>query len=136
NGNFYYWRADTRLRLNQYDQAIADFDQALDLMPEDRASLVGRGIARLWTEDWQAAIADVSPVIQAQAVPDQLTAWALRARGIARAGLGHAAAAVADYRAYLALSPNASDRRIVEAWIEEVNAGTGASTTGGDTSGR
>lgn len=123
NASFYYWRADTQLHLNQYDAAIADFNRALALVPDDRASLVGRGVARLWQDDWQSAIADVTPVIEAPGTADQLTAWALRTRGIARAGLGLSTPALADYQAYLALAPQAPDRSTVERWMEELSAG-------------
>ncbi|MDQ3701304.1 MAG: tetratricopeptide repeat protein [Chloroflexota bacterium] len=121
NASFYYWRADTQMHLNQYDAAIADFNRALELVPDDRASLVGRGVARLWKDDWQAAIADVTPIIEAPGPADQLTAWALRARGIARAALGLTEPALADYQGYLALAPQATDRATVEQWIAELS---------------
>ena len=116
-GNYYYWRGDTRVRLNQFDAAIADFDRSIELMPQDRASHVGRGVAELWRGDPQAAIGDLSAAIEADATPDRVTAWAHRARGLARAGLGQSDLAIADYRAYLELSPDASDRGEIETWI-------------------
>lgn len=121
NASFYYWRADSQMHLNQYDAAIADFNRALELAPDDRASMVGRGVARLWKDDWQTAIADVTPIIEAPGPGDQLTAWALRARGIARAALGLTEPALADYRGYLALAPQATDRATVEQWIAELS---------------
>jgi regulator of sirC expression with transglutaminase-like and TPR domain len=59
---------------------------------------------------------------------DQLTAWAFRARGVARAGLGQVGGATADYQAYLSLWPQAPDRSVVERWIEELST---VATTGG-----
>jgi tetratricopeptide (TPR) repeat protein len=122
NGRFFYWRGDTRMRLNQYGDAVADFSRALDLMPGDRASLVGRGVAHLWTEEWPAAVADLTSVVDSQSQPDQFTAWALRGRGIAEAALERPEAAIADYRAYLSMVPAAADRSQVESWIAELGS--------------
>ena len=87
-------------------------------MPQDRASRVGRGVARLWLGDAPGAIDDLSVSIDASPpTPDQITAWAYRARGLAHASLGQADGAVADYKAYLSVSPAAKDRAQIEAWI-------------------
>src|SRR5438270_12353352 len=59
-GNYYYWRGDTRVRLNEYDDAVADFNRSIELMPQDRASRVGRGVAELWLGNAQSAIGDLS----------------------------------------------------------------------------
>jgi hypothetical protein len=122
NGYFYYWRADSQLRLNRYDDAISDFGQAIDRLPDDRASHLGRGVAWLWKDAFQEAIADVTPVIEAPGKADQMTAWAYRARGVARAGLGQADPAMSDYRAYLSLTPQAPDRSTIEGWIQELSS--------------
>ena len=62
-------RGVVRLRLGDYDKAIADFDAALALRPESAWSLYGRGVARtrrkyaaLGQADMSAAAA-VSPSI-------------------------------------------------------------------------
>jgi len=120
NGFFYYWRADTFMRLNNYDAAIADFGWALDRMPDDRASLLGRGVAWLWKDSWQQAISDATTVIDAPVRSDQLTAWAFRARGVARANLGQTGPATSDYQSYLSLWPQAPDRGTVERWIADL----------------
>jgi hypothetical protein len=121
NGFFHYWRADSLMRLDDFDNAIADYNQALALLPGDRPSLIGRGVAWLWKDAYQAAAADATSVIDAPVRADQLTAWAYRARGVARAGLGQLAPATADYQAYLSLAPQAPDRPTIERWIEELN---------------
>ena len=86
-------------------------------MPNDRASRVGRGITNLWLGDAQSAVDDLSAAIGGTTAPDNVTAWAHRARGLAYARLGQAQDAVADYEQYLALSPGATDRDEVAAWI-------------------
>jgi hypothetical protein len=116
-GNYYYWRGDTRVRLEQYDAAVTDFSRSLELMPQDRASRVGRGVSQLWLGQAQAAIDDLSTVIAGGGTPDRITAWAYRARGLAHASLNQAQDAVTDYNAYLSLSPAAADRAQVEGWI-------------------
>jgi len=121
-GNYYYWRGDTRVRLNDYTDAAADFDKSIQLMPNDRPSRVGRGIANLWLGQPQAAIDDLSFAIDTGSAPDKSTAWAYRARGLARAKLGFTTEAVSDYTAYLALSPDASDRGQVEGWITDLSS--------------
>jgi tetratricopeptide (TPR) repeat protein len=120
-GNYYYWRGDTRIRLNRFSDAVVDFNRSIDLMPEDRPSRVGRGIANLWLGRASAAIDDLSFAISTAQAPDRSSAWAYRARGLAHASLGEPDDAVADYKAYLALSPNASDRNQVEGWIAELS---------------
>ena len=116
-GNYYYWRGDTRVRLEQYDQALADFTRAIELMPRDRASRVGRGVTLLWRGEQQRAIDDLTQVIEADGPPDRISAWAHRARGVANSALGRGPEAVADYRSYLSLLPDAADRAQIEAWI-------------------
>jgi len=122
---FFYWRADNRLRLGQYDGAIDDYNQALAITPNDRSVLVGRGVANLWKGEWNQAIGDETTVINAASTADQITAWAYRARGLAYAGLHQSANAIADYQAYLNLSPNASDRAEVQTWITSLDAAQG-----------
>jgi tetratricopeptide (TPR) repeat protein len=121
-GNYYYWRGDTRIRLQDYANALTDFDRSIALMPQDRPSRVGRGIARLWLGDAQAAIDDLSFVLDSGSTPDRISAWAYRARGLAYANIGNSPAAVADYRAYLDLSPGANDRGQVEGWIADLSS--------------
>jgi len=120
-GNFYYWRADEHSHLGQYAAAIADYDQALQLMPQDRPSLLGRGIAQLWNGAPSTALSDLSAVINSGGTADQLSAWAYRAAGIAQADLGQNAAAVSDYQSYLRLTPDALDSSQVQGWIDRLN---------------
>jgi hypothetical protein len=120
-GNYYYWRADTRVRMEQFDAAVVDFSRSIELMPQDRASRVGRGVSRLWLGQARGALEDLSVAIDANAKPDRITAWGYRARGLAHAALGEFPAAVADYQAYLELSPTATDRSQVEGWIKDIS---------------
>jgi tetratricopeptide (TPR) repeat protein len=116
-GNYYYWRGDTRIRMEAYADAMTDFNKSLELMPQDRPSRVGRGIAELWLDNPQAAVDDLTTAITAVQTPDKISAWAFRARGLAYASLGRSDDAVADYNQYLTLTPNAPDRDQVTGWI-------------------
>jgi tetratricopeptide (TPR) repeat protein len=118
--HYYYWRADALIRLGDYDGAIADYNKTIELAPNDRASRVGRGVAHLWKGENDAAVADLSWAIERSRTGDRWKAGALRARGLAYAALGRPTEAIADYRAYLALVPNAPDRAQVEGWIAEL----------------
>jgi regulator of sirC expression with transglutaminase-like and TPR domain len=119
--NYYYWRGDTRVRLNDFSGAVADFDRSLQLMPQDRPSYVGRGIAELWLGQPELAITDLSTAIDSASTPDTISAWAYRARGLARASLGQSESAITDYHAYLSLSPAATDRQQIEGWIADLS---------------
>ncbi len=116
-GSLYYWRADTLLRLGQYDDALADYDFALSLMPEHAASMVGRGIALVWKQQWEDGAASLSAALDLGLEDGPLAAWAHRARGVAFAAVGRDSEAVADYDSYLTLTPDAPDRAQVEGWM-------------------
>jgi len=119
-GNYYYWRGDTRVRQEHFQDADTDFSKSIELMPQDRASHVGRGIARLWLGQAQNAVDDLSFAIDSSPQPDRISVWAYRARGLAHAALGETDQAVADYQSYLSLAPDANDRALVQQWINEL----------------
>jgi tetratricopeptide (TPR) repeat protein len=120
--NFYYWRADANSHVGEYDAALSDYSKALALAPNDRASRLGRGVAYLWKGDNQQAIADLTKVVGASGPPDELTAWAYRALGVAYSSAGQPAQAIADYQQYLTLVPDASDHDQVVSWINQLQA--------------
>jgi tetratricopeptide (TPR) repeat protein len=118
--NLYYWRGDIQVHQAAYDPAIADYSKALDLIPGNRPSLVGRGVANIWEQNWSLALVDLAQVLDSPAPADQWTALAHRARGLAYAGLDRADQAIAEYQAYLDLRPDADDRAQVEGWIADL----------------
>ncbi|MEJ2747634.1 MAG: tetratricopeptide repeat protein, partial [Anaerolineae bacterium] len=78
-------RGYTYLQLEQFDLALADFNQALQLNPNYGLAYKNRGIVRRTQADWSGA--------------------------------------VADFQQYLVLEPNAPDRKEVEQWLGELQAG-------------
>jgi hypothetical protein len=128
--HYFYWRADALSRLGRYEASLRDYATALASAPDDRVFRIGYGAALLWLEDWEVASTEFSRIITQGLLPDgglgspqdRPQAWAYRGRGIARSALGEFDAAVADYRAYLALSPNVNDRAEVEQWIAALTA--------------
>ena len=119
--SYYYWRGDTRTYLSLYDAAIDDFTRSITLMPDDRASYLGRGIAALWNGEPEAALSDLTFALDHGTQTDRVSVFAYRVRGTAHAALKQPALAVSDYQAYLALLPSAPDRAEVEAWIADLS---------------
>lgn len=133
-GYYYCWRADTRVRLGQYDAAVVDYSRGIELLPNDRSCWLGRGVALLWAGQQERALTDFTSVIQHSPRPDNWALWALRGRGVAHADLGQFSAAIADYKAYLSYAPNAPDRSDVEGWIGNLQSALDQSN-GGSTPG-
>jgi regulator of sirC expression with transglutaminase-like and TPR domain len=68
--------------------------------------------------DLEGAIADDDQALQL----DPNLAEAYEGRGLAYRELGNADAAMADFRRYLGLRPDAEDRAMFEEWIAELEA--------------
>ena len=120
-GNYYYWRGDTRVRLQ-------DFQRDHGLQQVDRIDAPGSAESRrprhrrLWLDNPQAAVDDLTTAITTVCTPDKISAWAFRARGLAFASLGQSDSAVADYNQYLSLTPNAPDKDQVTGWIADLSS--------------
>jgi tetratricopeptide (TPR) repeat protein len=57
-------RGSAYLEKKDYDRAIADYDQAVKLDPNDAAAYLGRGSAYLKKGDYDSAYADMEKVLQ------------------------------------------------------------------------
>lgn len=120
HGDLYYWRADTLVRMGSFDRAIADYNQALALMPGNRASHLGRAIARMWKGDWARSLEDLDFIINQSSSPDRITVWAYRARGVAHAMQGQTLAAIKDYRSYLSTISTPAEIFQIQRWITDL----------------
>lgn len=97
-------RGNVRVRRNDLEGAIADYDQAITLAPTEPDPYLNRGALREAMGEWEAAIADYNRVLQIN--PDDPAAY--NNRGNAEAGLGEWELAIADYQAAITLQPRFS----------------------------
>lgn len=104
-GDYYTETGANRLVDGQYDQAIENFDKALEEAPNHRGALMGRAIAFMQTEAYPEAIAELDYLIdyltQNLAGEDKTGMGVLAAahanRGIVHDRLGQHEAALRDY---------------------------------------
>ena len=100
-----------------YDAAIAEHAQAIEIDPQFKEAYYNRGVAHSYKGDYDAAIADYTKAIEI----DPRFASAYFNRGLAYEQLGnHEAEAIADFKEYLQLKPDADDRAEVEEWIRQL----------------
>lgn len=97
-------RGNVRVRRNDLEGAIADYNQAIALAPTEPDPYLNRGAVREAMGAWEAAIADYNQVLQFD--PDDPAAY--NNRGNAEAGLGEWELAIADYQAAITLQPSFS----------------------------
>lgn len=95
-------RAELKKKLKDFAGAIADYDMAIALKPDDLVDYYSlRGGIKSTSGDYTGAIADYDRVIAAR--PDNAVVYNNRA--IARANTGDATGALADYDRAIALQP-------------------------------
>ncbi|MCI0341049.1 MAG: protein kinase [Planctomycetales bacterium] len=98
-------RGALRHQLGNVRGAIADFDEALRLRPDDHKALRNRADARRDLGDLPSALEDLQAALRL--VPSDAPTWCLR--GIVRRDLGDLAGAISDFDAALSLSPEDAD---------------------------
>ena len=99
----YFARFGTyKLDACDYDSAIANYDRAIALDPDDADAYHNRGIAKDAQGDYAAAIADFDRAIALE--PDGADVY--HNRGVAKAEQGDYAGAIADYDRVIALDPD------------------------------
>jgi tetratricopeptide (TPR) repeat protein len=94
-------RAGSYVLQNLRDLAIADFDEALKLEPNDINALGGRGRAFLQSGQYDRAIADYTEVLRLRPGSDR----AFNERGLAHLRKGSLEAALADFDAAVRTNP-------------------------------
>lgn len=93
----YNGRGFGRLRLKQYDRAIADFTQAIAVRPEGyHLPWIGRAEARLMMGDARGAVEDADVALHWEKQEGRKTCLAIRGR--AKAALGDRGGAIEDLR--------------------------------------
>ena len=101
----YIGRGEVLLPQKQLDQALADFDKALEIAPNDAYARRFRGFVFVSKSEWQKAIDDYTIVIQK--VPDDGGAYERRA--FAYRNLKKYKEAIADYTKAIAIDPKDPD---------------------------
>ena len=98
----YFQRANFRVALGKYKDALADYDRAIELNPDYAAAYYNRGNAKQKLGRDEAAVGDFDEAIRLN--PDYAEAYGNR--GTAKATLGRHEAAVADYNEVIRLNPD------------------------------
>ena len=94
-------RGNSRVSQNKLEDAIADYNKAVELAPNATDPYLNRGTALEGLGRWEDAIADYNQVLKL----DSNDAMAYNNRGNAQAGLGKWQEAIADYQHSTALDP-------------------------------
>ena len=98
----YFLRGNVKIRLEDYQGAIADYTRALHLKPDYANAYYLRGLAKVKLGQYFAAIADCDSAIRLK--PDYADAYV--SRGLAKTQLGQHFAAIADYDTAIHLRPD------------------------------
>ncbi len=101
----YFTWGNTKYGLGDYKGAIADFDSAIRLTPDDTIAYNNRGAAKYHLGQHSAAIVDYDTTIRLK--PDDAIAY--NNRGAAKYHLGQHSASIADYDTTIRLKPDYAD---------------------------
>ena len=105
-GTLWQWK-------EKYDQAIADFTEAIRIDPRDAQAYVDRGDAWGWTKDLDRAIADYTEAIRID--PDDPQAY--DTRGLAWSEQREYDKALADFKKAIRIDPQDAEAYNNCAWI-------------------
>lgn len=101
-GQNYYNQANIELQNGDYQAAIQNYTQALNLSPSFAEAYLGRGLAKRRLGDNQGAVDDYTKVIQLQ--PNNSLAY--HNRGVVQAVLGRHQNALTDYTQAILINQN------------------------------
>ncbi|MGB3508795.1 MAG: tetratricopeptide repeat protein [Microcoleaceae cyanobacterium] len=94
-------RGNIKLSQNKIEEAISDYEKAIEIVPNAPDPYLNRGIAYERLNNWSKAIADYNQVIELD--PEDPIAY--NNRGNAEAGLGEWEKALSDYKKASELAP-------------------------------
>jgi DNA helicase-2/ATP-dependent DNA helicase PcrA len=98
-------RGNLRLSTGDYQGAIADYDQLLQLHPNYGYAYHNRGVARHRLNDYAGAIADYTQALNNLSANDPRILKTLSYRGAAYSAMGHHDLALQDYNQVLQTAP-------------------------------
>ncbi len=113
----YFQRANIRIALGKYEEAIADYDRAIDLKPDLVTAYNGRGIAKGKLGQRSDAVKDYDQAIRL----DSAYARAYYNRGNAKRHLERYEEARADLQHALELAMEQGDEKVRKAAQERLN---------------
>lgn len=122
----YRERAHKRFQDKKYEEAITDYDMAIDLDPDYAEAYYHRGLAKQSLEQYEEAIKDYDDAIRINS--DYAEVYYQRAE--ANSSLGHLVEARADLQTALELADQANDERLIEL-IQELLYEINSRTVGG-----
>ena len=99
---FYRKRGNAYQELKKYRQAIADYDRALELDPNDTTTYRDRGRAYYWHNEYQQALSDYNRVLELNPNSAAFYNW----RGWTYFWLKEHRKALSDFNQALELNPN------------------------------
>ncbi len=114
-GGYYSNRGQSEQSLKMMPEALADFNAAIRLDPENAQAHFNRGTFEfLYQTNYPAALADLNQAIQLHSDPQRgdIFYW----RGLTKEELRDYAGAVADYRQALTLNTNVDWPMLLNAW--------------------
>ena len=116
----YVNRGVLRMRASRYDQAIADYDEAVRLQPELGAAWLNRGAALIYQKDFAGALPQLNRAIELNS-QDLFAAYYNRA--IARENTGDVPGAYSDFNKALELRPGweLAERQLTRFQVKEPN---------------
>ena len=89
-GDYETRQGDIHLTVNEFDEALEDFDQALEVSPDHRGALMGRAIVFMETEreaQAEAAFDYLIRFLEQTLVPEDRTGWGTLAAAYANRGI-------------------------------------------------
>jgi len=110
-------RAAAYTQLKQYDKALADANQSIQLDDTDASAYLSRGYVYLALEKYEDAVKDFDKAIDL----DNKVALAFLGRATAHLQLGEADLALADYKSSIALDPKQPSASQINGSIETLS---------------
>jgi lipoprotein NlpI len=105
NYNAYFNRGNAYWSLGNYQQAIADFDRAIEINPKYAGIYYNRGSAYQFLGNYQQAIGDFNKAIEI--MPKYVEAY--NALGMVHVALGNVMQAIADFDKAIEINPDYAD---------------------------
>lgn len=102
----YFHNGNVKVSLQDYRGAIADYDKAIELNPDNGFMINCRAEAKMYLQDYIGAIADYTKTIDLKLTPILINIMAYSNRGNSKLYLQDYRGAINDYNKVIELDPN------------------------------